>query len=319
MPLPLIAVVIALVAAGTAGAGAGAKGVYDMADATGTVRKAKRRYHDHLNRYQVQEDETRCMIEKYGRRQLRVQTTTLSEWANWLEVNERKVRRLEHAVVDGVEISVPDLPALKVVIAEARGLLAGATSAAVSAVAAQQAALAGVGTLAVAGTGAAISSLSGAAAESATLAWLGGGTIAAGGGGVAAGTLVLSGVAIAPALLVGGITLAIQGDKAHTQAQKYMAQVNCAVQEMRTNAKLLKRLERRAGELDDILTRLNRRARRRLRSLSELDFDPAEDAHEFQQAALLMRALAEVLDTPLLDADGTVSKASGTITERYAA
>ena len=110
--------------------------------------------------------------------------------------------------------------------------------------------------------------------------------------------MVLSGVAIAPALLVGGITLAIQGDKAHTQAQKYMAQVNCAVQEMRTNAKLLKRLERRAGELD---------------------CDPAEDAHEFQQAALLMRALAEVLDTPLLDADGTVSKASGTITERYAA
>lgn len=46
-------------------------------------------------------------------------------------------------------------------------------------------------TFGTAGTGAAISSLSGAAANSAMLAWLGGGTVAAGGGGVAAGSLFL--------------------------------------------------------------------------------------------------------------------------------
>ncbi len=56
----------------------------------------------------------------------------------------------------------------------------------------------GAGTMAAvtafgtAGTGAAISSLSGAAATNATLAWLGGGTAAAGGGGMAAGTVVLA-------------------------------------------------------------------------------------------------------------------------------
>lgn len=42
-----------------------------------------------------------------------------------------------------------------------------------------------------ASTGTAISSLSGAAATNATLAWLGGGSLAAGGGGMAAGTAVL--------------------------------------------------------------------------------------------------------------------------------
>jgi hypothetical protein len=319
MPFPLLAVAFVLVSAGTAGAGVGAKGVYDMAEAKAMERDARSRYHDDLDKYQVQEDQTRCMIEKYGRFQLRVQATTVSEWAGWLETNERKVRWLEHAIVDGVEISVPDLPELNVVIAEATELLAGATSAAVSAVAAQQVALAGVRALAAAGTGAAISSLSGAAAEGATLAWLGGGTIAAGGGGVAAGTLVLSGVAIAPALLIGGITLAIQGEKARTQAQEYESEVNCAVEEMHTNAKLLERLERRTVELDHILTQLNSRARCSLQSLSELDFDPSGHAHEFQQTALLMRALTEVLDTPLLDADGNVSEASATLTERYAA
>lgn len=51
-----------------------------------------------------------------------------------------------------------------------------------------------VSSYATAGTGTAISSLSGAAASNATLAWLGGGTAASGGGGVAAGTAVLGGI-----------------------------------------------------------------------------------------------------------------------------
>lgn len=52
------------------------------------------------------------------------------------------------------------------------------------------------------GTGTAISSLSGAAATNATLAWLGGGTVSAGGGGVAAGTVVLGGIVAVAAIAV---------------------------------------------------------------------------------------------------------------------
>ncbi|MBF1295300.1 MAG: hypothetical protein HXM96_04255 [Parvimonas sp.] len=47
-------------------------------------------------------------------------------------------------------------------------------------------------TFGVASTGTAISSLSGAAAMNAALAWIGGGTLATGGGGIATGTLFLS-------------------------------------------------------------------------------------------------------------------------------
>ena len=47
---------------------------------------------------------------------------------------------------------------------------------------------------ATAGTGTAISGLSGAALTNATLAWIGGGTLASGGGGMAAGTAVLAGI-----------------------------------------------------------------------------------------------------------------------------
>ena len=51
-------------------------------------------------------------------------------------------------------------------------------------------------------TGTAISSLSGAAATNATLAWLGGGAASAGGGGVAAGTVVLGGIVVVAAIAV---------------------------------------------------------------------------------------------------------------------
>ncbi len=93
------------------------------------------------------------------------------------------------------------------------------------------------GTIGIASTGAAISGLSGAAASSATLAWLGGGALAAGGGGVALGTAVLGGIVVAPAVfLVGGyayLKSAEKLDDAKAQAEKvnkYAAEVDVVVQ-----------------------------------------------------------------------------------------
>ena len=54
-----------------------------------------------------------------------------------------------------------------------------------------------VGALGTASTGTAISTLSGAAASNATLAWLGGGALAAGGGGIVVGTAVLVSIGFA--------------------------------------------------------------------------------------------------------------------------
>ena len=173
--------------------------------------------------------------------------------------------------------------------------------------------------LAAAGTGAAISTLSGAAAESATLAWLGGGTLAAGGGGMAAGGMMLTGVAIAPALLIGGITLAIQGEKALTQAKKYEADVKKAQAEMDLQIDLMKRLRRRSDELRSVLDQLDERAKSSLKELSNLDFDPDCDLERFQQTALLMAEIGLVLSAPLLDENGTLTQESLTIIERNAA
>lgn len=64
----------------------------------------------------------------------------------------------------------------------------------------------GVALLGTAGTGTAITALSGVAASNATLAWIGGGTAAAGGLGVAGGSAILGGLIAGPALLIlGGV------------------------------------------------------------------------------------------------------------------
>lgn len=318
MPLPLIPVAIALIAAGGGGVTAGAIGANDMADAKKIAARAKRRHETALDRHGKHEATTGKHLASYGRRQFEVQTTTLADWISWLEVNERKIRRLDRTVVDGVRVAKLDLPAMRRLVDQGR-LLQGGVGAAVSAVVAQQAALNGVRALAVAGTGTAISTLSGAAAEGATLAWLGGGTLAAGGGGVAAGGMVLTGFAIAPALLIGGITLAIQGDKALTQAKKYEADVKTAEAEINLQIDLMKRLRRRTDELRSVLDRLEQRAIASLAQLSELDFEPDRHLALFQQTALLMAEIGRVLSAPLLTEQGDLSQESLTIIERNAA
>lgn len=318
MPLPLIAVAITLIAAGGGGVTAGAVGAKDMADAKDIADSAKRRYETAFGRHGAHEATTGTHLASYGQRQLEVQTTTLADWVSWLEANERKVRRQDRTVVDGLRGTRLDLPALRKLVDQGR-LLQGSVSAAVSAVVAQQAALNGVRALAVAGTGTAISGLSGAAAEGATLAWLGGGTLAAGGGGVAAGGMVLTGIAIAPALLIGGFTLAIQGDKALTQANKYEADVKTAEAEIDLQIDLMKRLCRRTDELRSVLDRLDERAIAALADLSKLDFDPDQHLELFQQTALLMAEIGRVLSAPLLTEQGDLSQESLIIIERNAA
>ena len=72
-----------------------------------------------------------------------------------------------------------------------------------------------------AGTGVAIGSLSGAAAKSATLAWLGGGSIASGGFGVAGGTVVLGGaVAVAAIALTFAAKYAVGKYDEYAERQK---------------------------------------------------------------------------------------------------
>jgi hypothetical protein len=109
---------------------------------------------------------------------------------------------------------------------------------------------------AAASTGTAISSLSGAAATNATLAWLGGGSVAAGGGGVAVGAAVLTGAVAAPVILVGGIFVNRKGNQALAQAEAQSLEVQEFVAKLEAANKILDRTADLSRGLAEILERL---------------------------------------------------------------
>lgn len=316
MPLPVL-VIGGLWLAGTAGVGLGADGLARMKRADRRQKGASARHQRATSAFEESRADAQRYCERYGLHQLRVQRDTLGAWAQWLEKNSQSVRFLQGATIDGVTLELPSLPDLQFHVAEAEQLLAGGVKAAIAAMAARQAALSGVQALATAGTGAAISGLSGAALEGATLAWLGGGTLASGGGGVAAGATVLTGITIAPALLIGGCTLSAQGHKAQTKAQTYVSDVNVSIQRMATAEDLLGQVRRRVAELRQALTRLDLAARKSLRELAAVDFNPDEHAELLLQMAQLMRAVREVLSTPVFAEDGSVASGDVRVTTTY--
>ena len=97
-------------------------------------------------------------------------------------------------------------------------------------------------TITTAGTGAAMSSLSGAAATNATMAALGGGTLSSGGLGMAGGAIMAKGLVFAPALVIGGFILNSKSKKALADAKKVYRECEKSVATMGESSKYMKAL-----------------------------------------------------------------------------
>ncbi|NAZ74291.1 hypothetical protein GTQ99_02470 [Kineococcus sp. T13] len=213
-----------------------------------------------------------------------------------------------------VEVTQVRLSALQTVGALAGGLGAGA-GAGVGTVAA-------VTAFAAASTGTSISALSGAAASSATLAWLGGGSLAAGGYGVAGGTIVLGGLVAAPAILATAGVLIWQGRRHHrrqreTAEELTQAEVDLARAEDNTAAVI-----RRSRQVRTLLTDLQAEAGdhlEKLRSLVDAEADYAlytpDQRAQFATTVSLMTTTISVMATALADEHGVVSDLSGQVVD----
>lgn len=106
-----------------------------------------------------------------------------------------------------------------------------------------------VGSFGTASTGTAISTLSGAAASNAVLAWLGGGSLAAGGGGVAAGTMVLGGLVAIPAIAITGLFQHLQANKKIEQLKKEENKIIKSIADIKKNLLAFKTIQERSYEL----------------------------------------------------------------------
>ncbi len=316
--IPLILGAAAL-ATGALGVGAGISGLSDMDEAKEIGENAQRDYEDACEYLNAQREETNQLAQNYGEFQMDVVVHTIGRFVDFIERNIGKANQSQKKFLEGLDgISVKQINEYKTAAIEAEQFFQGGIKAVGGAAAGYGGGMSLATSVGVASTGTAISGLSGAAATNATLAWLGGGSLAAGGGGMALGSLVLGGITVGPALLIGGFVFAGQGEKALTKARKYEAKINKAIAEIEAIGDFLIQVIRRINELADLLESLNERTIDGLDELESLAyFDPNRDAGKFQQVALLIKAISEIMKTPVLDRKGQLNPATATITAKY--
>ena len=157
--------------------------------------------------------------------------------------------------------------------------------------------------LGISSTGVAISGLSGAAAHSATMAWLGGGSLAAGGGGMALGTWVLGGAVVAPAAFAGGTWMARQGARALTDAMELSAQVRVEAAKRRHLETHMDAVGRRLAELERAALSVEPRLRAAMSKVRPEEFSPERraDVAALQATLALAKTLADILRAPIVE------------------
>ena len=135
---------------------------------------------------------------------------------------------------------------------------------------------------------------------------------------MAAGSAVLTLVAAAPAVFIGGITVAVVGSKQKTSAKRYAADVSKACEHIRTAIALMPRITERVTELSGVLERLVDRAEHSISTLEGLAFDPDVHGPEFLAALQLVRGIREVVNTPVLDEEtGELTGVSLNVVRKY--
>jgi hypothetical protein len=316
----MIPLILGAVALGSAAYGAlkGAEGVNNMSEATKTGEDAQKRHELAVKQLQQNSEATNKLAADYGQLQLDVLVRTISRFVAFIERNGQQASQSTKKYLEGLEVTVQQIEAYKAAALEAQQVFQGGTAAAGAATVGYSGAMGLATSVGAASTGTAIGSLSGAAAWNATLAWLGGGSLAAGGGGMALGSVVLGGITVGPAVLFGGFVLAGEGEKALTKAREYACEANKAIANIHIAQDFLKEVNKRIDELSTLVSHVNSQA---ILGLNELEsrepFDKNRDAHQFQRVALLIKALAEILKTPLLNDEGKINIGTVTILEKY--
>lgn len=213
MPLPLIAAGALLT--GAYGAYKSGKAIIDSSEADDINNSAERIIE--RTKANVEEYRNNCndILSAFGKKKVDAITININKFAEVF--GQLKNVELSNSVDLG-QLEIPPFDAQKlyemkneVSMLEASGLGvgSGAAGGALTAFGAYNGAM----MLASASTGTAISSLSGAAATNATLAWFGGGSLGAGGLGMAGGTMILGGLVAGPALAILGGVMGAKAEK----------------------------------------------------------------------------------------------------------
>lgn len=317
MPLPIVFIGIAA-ATGAAGAGAAVKAGVDH----NTARKINDNTEERIAHAAMRLESLRCQceeaLEQLGREKIQVLSTSLlafvdafSKLKNVDLTGSSGLRELSKLQIDSASFEKADILE-HFGVSLASGSLAGLTGGALAAFGAYSAA----STFAVASTGTAIGSLSGAAATNATLAFFGGGSLTAGGLGIAGGTAVLGGLVAGPALLVMGVIVSAKAGKGLEEAKRYAAQADELCQQYENGAMQCSAICRRTWMFHDLLARLDAIFLPLVFALEQIIETEGTDYALYAEknrktvamAASAAMSVKALLDLPILSEDGTLTE-----------
>ena len=270
-------------------------------------------------------DDLNDTLETFGKYRLEALSATVGKFLHCLELMNQRAKGKEYEFLSEIDIMTEEIKEMESVDMKAsdalRTLAVGGGFAAVGIIGTPAVVTGAVTALCAASTGTAISSLSGAAASNAVLAWLGGGTLAAGGGGVAAGTVVLGAMTATATIGLAAIAVGTLASrfyaKKNTEAEAYLADVKVWAEQVQASWTVLAGVKNRIIELHDLTSRLHEKAGGYMNRLQELapnfDSDNEDNVKLFQQCAIMAKSMSELAQTPILDADGNISEQSGIV------
>lgn len=315
MPVPIILGGIAGVTA-LYGAIKGVKGAMDHSSANDINDNAHSIVDNANNKINQQREATNAVLRDYGERKLRAFNGVIAEFIDTFgrlknvdtihtpELEKLNLGDFSTVSLDGLR---SDYELLK---SSGLGLGAGLGGGAALAFGAYN----GTMLLATASTGTAISTLGGAAATNATLAWLGGGSLAAGGGGMALGSMVLGGIVAGPALAIFGHIVGNKGEEALNNARSNLEQAKTVRNEANLMVGKLAAIEKITSLANSTFSTISSHLRRAVSDLKKvLDAEgenyqafSAENRETVFSSVKFAQLIKAMIDTPILDQDGNL-------------
>ncbi|MDR3397375.1 MAG: hypothetical protein P4M06_07410 [Pandoraea sp.] len=311
-----VPIILGVVAAGSAlyGAYKGVSGVKDHSTANDMNGSAKSMVDSAIERANEKRQEVNAVLEDYGSRKLRAFNGIIADFIETFGKlkNVEGIRSPELDKLNLGDFTMGTLEALRneyaLLKSSGLGLGSGLGGGAALAFGAYN----GTMMLATASTGTAISTLSGAAATNATLAWLGGGSIATGGGGMALGSMVLGGIVAGPALAIFGHIVGNKGEEALNNARSNMEQAKTFQSEFDVLCTTLDGIQRVTTLANQSFSRVSSNLRHAVSDLKREISAHGEDYALFPEDAqnVVLRSvkftqlLKALIDTPIMDKDG---------------
>ncbi len=325
MPIPILFLGIAAVT-GAVGLGAGTKAGFDHNKAKKLNDNSSDRIEEAANRLDLYRKQCARSLERLGGEKIDVIEKSMVPFVDSFS----RIKNVDFTESVGLDeltkfhIDQKDFEEMHqmqhIVLSTVGGVAAGLAGGALTAFGAYSAAT----TFAVASTGTAISTLSGAAATNATLAFFGGGSLAAGGLGMAGGTVVLGGLVAGPALMIMGLVIGAKMGKNLEEAKINAAQATEACEQMENGALQCIAIRRRTDMFYTLLARLDVYFRSLLEKMNRIVLDEGTDYRSFSteskktilKTASLAVTVKSVLDTPILSEDGSLTDESATFLEK---